>query len=63
MSPVCKARSDSIGDGAPADETEATPAMIEAGVLALSASNEDFDSKEDIVIRVYDAMIAELKAS
>jgi hypothetical protein len=44
--------------GAPENEIEVTPPMIEAGVGELCCSNEDFESKEEIVSRIYLAMIS-----
>jgi hypothetical protein len=45
-----------VAAGAPETEIEVTPAMIEAGVGALCASNEDFEEKSDIVSAIYTAM-------
>jgi hypothetical protein len=40
------------------DEIEITPAMIEAGVTELVRYNPDYVSKEDAVVRIYEAMFA-----
>jgi hypothetical protein len=52
---------DSVWAGAPDDETEITPAMVEAGVTALAGCHyphADPDSWEDQAIAVYRAMTA-----
>lgn len=42
--------------GVPEIEIEITPEMIEAGVSALASSNEDFESKEEIITNIYLSM-------
>lgn len=44
--------------GAPAIEIEITPAMIEAGALALSKHDAEFESSEEAVARIFRAMLA-----
>lgn len=39
-------------------EIEITPEMIEAGTLELAGFNQDFESDEDAVCRIYRAMVA-----
>jgi hypothetical protein len=38
------------------DEIEITPAMIEAGISELSRYNPDYESKDEAVARIYEAM-------
>jgi hypothetical protein len=44
-------------------EIEMTPEMISAGVLELARSNEDYESKEDIVRNIFVAMLTASKTS
>jgi len=57
MCDVCKGRSDSIGAGAPAGNLEITQAMIEAGVGEICTYNLDFETKEEAVSRIFEAML------
>jgi hypothetical protein len=52
--------SDHIKAGAPADEIEITPEMIEAGTLALSKHDEEFESSDEAVVRIFRAMLEAL---
>lgn len=45
-------------DHIPEKATEITPKMIEAGVRELVGFNEEFERREDLVARVYEAMAA-----
>jgi hypothetical protein len=38
-------------------EIEITPEMVEAGAYELASYNTDFESVEDAVVRIYEAMI------
>lgn len=42
---------------------EVTPEMLEAGCTAMAGFNEDFESREDVVERIYLAMREVEKAS
>ncbi len=56
---VLHSHAESIGVGAPADEIEVTPAMIEAGVAAMAGHHyrhAESDSWEDQVVSIYRAM-------
>src|SRR5450631_2156450 len=50
------AASGSKAPGAPEEETELTPDMIEAGALALSAYDDAFESAEEAAVRIFRAM-------
>ena len=39
------------------DEIEITPEMIEAGVVAYYASDRRFDTEDEIVTRIFKAMV------
>ena len=43
--------------GAPEDEIEITPEMIEAGTLELASYDPEFESIEEAAKRVYRAMV------
>jgi hypothetical protein len=47
---------DTVGAGAPADEIEIMPAMINDGVIELRNFRYDFDDERDAVIRIWQAM-------
>jgi hypothetical protein len=53
---------DSVEAGAPEDEIEITPKMIEVGaLLVLSFHHEYGSSAEDIAVKIYRAMASALK--
>jgi len=66
MQDIEKPCAELTGAGAPADEIEITPAMLAAGVAGLPQGDEDFNSEfvtqEEIVARVYRAMVITQKA-
>ncbi len=41
----------------PTDEIEINDAMVEAGIQALALTDRRFDTDDDVVIRVYEAMV------
>jgi hypothetical protein len=49
---------DSSG-GAGVPEIDITSAMIEAGCEALADFNYDFESREDAVVRIFEAMLSQ----
>ena len=57
MPNVCKGRADSIGAGAPADEIEITPAMIDAGVDEICSYNLEYETREEAVARIFEAVL------
>ena len=58
MPDVDSPRADSVGAGAPADEIEITPAMIEAGVRAFCAYDPDIERPRDVVPDIFRAMMS-----
>jgi hypothetical protein len=57
MADVVSRYADSIGAGAPADKTEITPEMKQAGAFAWAQGDSEFDSPEEIVSRIFRAMM------
>ncbi len=63
MSKVHSPSSDSAGAGAPADEIEITPEMVEAGVFALERFMDSSLTEDLVVKKVFAAMIARKHAT
>jgi hypothetical protein len=57
MAVIPSPSADDIGAGAPADEIEITPAMIEAGVKEFCSYDPDLEQARDIVPEIFKAML------
>lgn len=56
---IRRASAEGEAPDAGAPEIKITPAMIEAGCEALTDFNYDFESREDAVVRIFEAMLSQ----